>query len=260
MSQEIIDQLTARNQDLEGKLKVATELSKNLDETVTKYESMDVEGMAARLESFEALGSVEELQAKMESLAKYESIDTPDDIKSLIDKAAEILTGIDEEFGTPDVIRDKFEELNTTIQDLQTKVAEAQAQLEQKDATIAEQDEVMEKAESIISKMESYWGTEEKMTATFESIKKQEHEALVNRLATEGKITTDQAEQALGKFESYDEALSFVKLLAPNGTANRGPQPKHESKVPLIPADEKHKEKPDASRSRGLRDLVRRLH
>jgi len=256
MSQAIIEQLTKRNQELEGKIDVANELAKNLDSSLSRFESLDIDGLTAQLESYVQLGSIERITRKMNKLAKYESIDTPEEVENLIKKATEILQSIDDEFGTPEVIRDKFEELNSTINDLQTKATAATASAEKASASLEEVAEVASKAESIITVMAKCWGTQDKMVAKYESLVRDEHLANVTTLSKETGITAAQAEMALGKFESYDEAKAFITGFVPSGKSTIR-NPKHESNVPLERVTDNDRDK--AEKGRSLRDLTRRM-
>lgn len=189
-----MDNLQAKYESTQQTLDVAKQLLKDQDKKLSKFESIDLDAILAKLAKYESLGEPEEIEEKLET-EETKMSDENQKTETLTAEDAELLA--------------RYKELGTLeeLEELADRLEESE---------VISKDEA-EEIEETKEKLESYqrFGTLSQLEAVateFEEMKvKQESQ----RLADEFGIDPETAQNVLAKTESVAQAESILKDLSP---------------------------------------------
>jgi hypothetical protein len=244
LDQDGADQLVAQNKTLGDKVEILSSLVKTYDEQLTKYESIDIDDLTEELTQYSQLGSVAEIRSLIESSkneSKKEEGEENMDDKTVIDEGAtsECETKLNECKAEIEKLTKELDEIKSAtgksesaeivalitqatnkLESLVTYGTEAEitSKLESYETLTSDLADATAKVESLGKELEPYkvLGDIEDITAVFESYESMKIESAAKDISSEIGCSFEVAEKTIRRFESIDEARTFLGEVIPS--------------------------------------------
>jgi hypothetical protein len=248
LNQDATDQLVAQNKTLTDKVEILSGLVKTYDEQLTKYESIDIDSLDEELQAYSSLGTVSEIQSKLES-AKADSKNEGEDMgeKTVEADSSECKTKLAECQAELDKVTKELEEIKSAsgkseaseivnlIESATSKIeslleygteAEITSKLESHETITSDLADATAKVESLDKELAPYkvLGNIEDITAVFESYESMKIESAAKDISSEVGCSFEVAEKTIRRFESIDEARTFLGEVIPSKSTTVAPK------------------------------------
>lgn len=229
LNDKVTEQLVARNEDLQNENTVMKGLLKELDSKVSKFESMDLEGVEEVLEKYESLGTPEALKDALNQLdalaKKSESDDCENDDDDDDDEKEEKETEEESEVnkenedgaGTENEPVAEPKESTSEEDELSKQLDDEEKDEEEETNKSEGNDKMSKELEEKVAKLESDLATAKDLNAKYESLGGSPEE--IGNLLDEVNSSLEQfnkmgsKEEILSKLESYDAVCGENKDL-----------------------------------------------
>lgn len=179
-------------------------VTKELDDKLTEFKSMDIEALQGKVQSYEALGTVEEVEelittaeSMKEELGKYRDLGEVQELEDALESMVTFSENFHSKLGA------NIEEVESALSTAKETI-EAYSEL----GTIADIEELIDTAKDLNESLNEYREllTVDEALAVVESYEQDLHDIQVNDLMESFSITAEFAGEMIEKWGSKDEA------------------------------------------------------